>query len=268
MIDLEPAKKEKMFKAVLALVVILCFYFGIKGLMLLSDDKDSEVNQNVITVTGHGEVNAAPDLATVYFTVEDSKNTQKAASDEVNTKMKKVLEFLKGAGIEDKDIKTEGYNSYPKYSQGKPCPPYYSEGMLPCVQAEAKIIGYTVSQSITVKIRKIDDNLSKVLDGINSFGVSNMSGPTMTIDDEDGLKAEARKEAIKEAKEKAKVLARDLGVRLGDVTSFNENSGGYPMYYAKGAMAFDSVAESAPAPEIPKGENTISSDVTITYEIK
>jgi hypothetical protein len=28
MIDLEPAKKDKIFKAVLALVVILCFYFG------------------------------------------------------------------------------------------------------------------------------------------------------------------------------------------------------------------------------------------------
>lgn len=267
MIDLEPAKKDKIFKAVLALVIILCFYFGIKALTLLSDEKDSEVNQNVITVTGHGEVNAVPDLATVYFTVEDSKNTQKESSEAVNTKVKKVLDFLKTTGIEEKDIKTEGYNSYPKYSQSRPCPIYYSESMPPCNQVDAKIIGYTVSQSITVKIRKIDDNLSKVIDGINGFGVTNMSGPTLTIDDEDGLKAEARKEAIKEAREKAKVLAKDLGVRLGDVTSFNENSGGYPMYYAKAEMAMDAGRASAPAPEIPKGENTISSDVTITYEI-
>jgi uncharacterized protein YggE len=222
----------------------------------------------VITVTGHGEVNAVPDLATIYFSVEESKDTQKVASEAVNAKVSKVLAFLKEAGIDEKDIKTEGYNSYPKYNSPNPCPMYYSEKMLPCIQSETKIVGYTVSQSITVKIRKIDDNLSKVIDGINGFGVTNMSGPTLAIDDEDGLKAEARKEAIKEAREKAKVLSRDLGVRLGDVTSFNENYGGYPMYYAKGAMAFDAVAESAPAPEIPKGENTISSDVTITYEIK
>jgi hypothetical protein len=37
--------------------------------------------------------------------------------------------------------------------------------------------------------------------------------------------------------------------------------------YAKGAM-MDSVASSAPAPELPKGENKITANVTITYEIR
>ena len=39
-----------------------------------------------------------------------------------------------------------------------------------------------------------------------------------------------------------------------------------PMMYSKD-MAMGAVAESAPA-QIPKGENTISSDVTITFEIR
>ncbi len=267
MIDFESFKKDRMYKVVLSLFVVLAVYFGVKALMLISNGDDKDNTQNVITVSGHGEVTAVPDLATIYFTIEDSKDTQKQASDEVNTKVKKVVDFLKGTGVEEKDIKTEGYNSYPKYSQGRVCPMYYSESMPPCTPGEAKIIGYTVSQSITVKVRKIDDNLSKILDGINGFGVTNMSGPTLTVDDEDGLKAEARKEAIKEAKKKAKVLADQLGVRLGDVTSFNENSGGYPVFYAKAEMAMGAADASVPA-QIPKGENTISSDVTITYEIK
>ncbi|MFN4181543.1 MAG: SIMPL domain-containing protein [Candidatus Paceibacteria bacterium] len=267
MIDFESFKKDRMYKALLALVLVVSVYFGVKALLLIADGSEKEAVQNVITVSGHGEVTAIPDLATLYFTIEDSKDTQKQAADEVNAKVKKVVDFLKGAGVEEKDIKTEGYNSYPKYSQGRVCPMYYSESMPPCTPGDAKIVGYTVSQSITVKVRKIDDSLSKILDGINGFGVTNMSGPTLTVDDEDGLKAEARKEAIKEAKKKAKVLAEQLGVRLGDVTSFNENSGGgYSIYYAKSEMAMGSA--DAVAPQLPKGENTISSDVTITYEIK
>ena len=81
------------------------------------------------------------------------------------------------------------------------------------------------------------------------------------------LQAKARKLAIDDAKEKARVLAKDLGVRLGKITSFSESGLRYPVMY-ESAMIKDSVG-TAPAPaELPKGENTISSDVTITYEIR
>ena len=50
--------------------------------------------------------------------------------------------------------------------------------------------------------------------------------------------------------------------------SFSENNGGeYPMFAAKSIMA-DNASNAAPAPILPKGENKITSDVTITYEIK
>ena len=40
------------------------------------------------------------------------------------------------------------------------------------------------------------------------------------------------------------------------------------MMYAKSEMMMDSVGASAPAPTLPKGENKITSNVTITYEIR
>jgi uncharacterized protein YggE len=56
---------------------------------------------------------------------------------------------------------------------------------------------------------------------------------------------------------------------LGKITSFSENSGGYyPMYDAKVMMSGSASPESAPAPTLPKGENKITSNVNITYEIK
>lgn len=268
MIEIQNEYRKNLSRFALIFLIIVSVYFVVK---VFSEWRSYDLmgNQaNTITLSGHGEVNAVPDIATIYFTALSSKNTQKDASDEVNTKMKQILDFLKSSEVDEKDIKTENYNSYPKYSNPSPCPVYYGERdlMMPCIQSESKIIGYTVSQGVTVKVRKVDD-ASIIIDGINKIGVTNMSGPNLAIDDEDELKVEARKLAINDAKKKAKVLSKDLGVRLGKIMSFSEN-GNYPMpmYYAKD-MALSSVGESAPA-QLPKGENTISSDVSITYQIR
>jgi len=99
------------------------------------------------------------------------------------------------------------------------------------------------------------------------WAFSDLNGPNFAIDNEDSLKDSARKLAIDEAKLKAKNLAKDLGIRLGKITSFSEN-GNYPVpMYAKTMTSDTAVGASAPA-QLPVGENIISSDVTITYEIK
>jgi len=109
--------------------------------------------------------------------------------------------------------------------------------------------------------------VGKIMQGLGTLGVSDLNGPNFSIDNEDALKAQARKKAIDDAKEKAATLAKDLGVRLGKITSFSE-SGNYPSpMYDRGMMSVSAAKESAPA-QIPKGENTISSDVSITYEIR
>ncbi len=108
------------------------------------------------------------------------------------------------------------------------------------------------------------------LQSLGAVGVSDLSGPNFSIDNEENLQAEARKKAIDDAKAKAEALADDLGVKLGRVANFSEGGRyGGPIYYGKEMMAVDSSTGSAPAPaNIPKGENTISSDVTITYELR
>jgi uncharacterized protein len=94
-----------------------------------------------------------------------------------------------------------------------------------------------------------------------------MSGLTFTNDKYDDLVKQARDEAIVEARGEAKVLAKQLGVRLGDIVSFSEGAN-YPIYergvYATaGAMSKDSIEAV-----IPTGENKISSNVSVTYEIR
>ena len=264
--------KKKIFKVLFVLLIILSAYFAVK--IFSEIKKDSMLGQSLepatISFSGHGEVTAVPDIANIYFTISKDDKTVKDAQVGVVVIEKKALDILKAKGVADKDIKTANASFNPKYEYKQAiCPAGGAEMTGPayyCPPGRQVVVGYTASESITVKIRNTDD-VGAIMQELGMSGVSNLSGPNFAIDNEDGLKMEARKKAIDDAKAKAKILAEDLGVRLVKITSFSE-SGNYPIMYAKTAM-MDSAAGGTPAPAvIPKGENTISSDITITYEIR
>jgi len=260
--------KKNLYRMGLVFAVILSLYFVVKFLNEFQS-LDSSVNkvENTISFSGHGEVSAVPDIANVDFSIQKDASTVKEAQDGVAQIEKKSLDFLRANSIADKDIKTTNSSFYPKYE-------YRYQKQMPCTQSNCPppignsvIVGYTASENITVKIRNTDD-AGKIIQGLGTLGVSNLNGPNFAIDNEDSLKIQARKLAIDDAKAKAKSLAQDLGVSLGKITSFNESGNNpAPMMYAKAMMADGGSASSAPA-EIPKGENKISSDVTITYQIR
>ena len=214
-----------------------------------------------ISVTGKGEVMAVSDIATLSINISKDGSTTKEAQSALNDLVTKTLAYLKSKNIEDKDVKSEYRGINPKYSNTQIyCITY------PCPQGDSKITGYTASQSITVKIRDVD-SANDVRTGLANIGITNINGPTFSIDDEDTYTTQARSKAIDDARAKAEILAHDLHVRLGKIVSFSENGGGYPMMYAAKDMAVSNMA-GAPAPELPKGENKITSNVTITYEIR
>lgn len=215
---------------------------------------------NTITVAGKGEVKAVPDIATIYVTIREQGKTQKEAQDKATAKESKVLEAVRGLGVESKDIKTTSNSVNPQYNRAEIyCITY------PCPQPKQEITGYEAYETIEVKVRKTDDT-GKVTAAVTSAGAE-FSGPNYTLDDDEKYQNEARELAIQDAKEKAEMLAKQLGVKIVRITNFSEN-GNYPMYYAKAEVASMDSSAGAPAPELPKGENTISSNVTITYEIR
>jgi len=218
---------------------------------------------NVISVTGTGSVTAIPDIAQINFVVSEQADTAAEAQSMGAEKVNAAIDALKDEfGIEEKDIKTSYYSVSPRYSRTQPC----YNGF--CPEYEQTIIGYTASQTVEIKVRDTE-KVGDVLTALGEVGVSNISGPSFTIDDPDALRAEARDEAIKEARQKAKALAKSLGVSLSRVTAFWENEGGYYPYESKayGLGGADS-ASSVPVPQIPTGENEISVSVNVSYEIR
>ncbi len=219
--------------------------------------------QNTITISGEGEVFAVPDVATFSFTVRDEQADANSAQVSVTETMNKILEALDKNGIDEKDVKTTAYNIYPQYEWTQiQCIRY------PCPGGEQRLKGYEVSHSVLIKVRDTDDT-GTLLSLVGEMGADNVSGINFSIDDEEALNEEARELAIKDAKEKAERLADDLGIKLVRIISFYESKNN-PYYARVESLAYDSGfgGDIAPTPNIPTGENKISSNVNITYEIR
>lgn len=259
-------QKIKLYHGLKIALIVFLAVFVANALFEGRGYRDENKTPNTISFSGHGEVNAVPDIANIYFSIHKDGKTVKEAQASVAVIEKKALDLLKSKGVEDKDIKTSNASFNPKYAYQEPC--FYSASggiQRPCIDGPT-ISGYEASESITVKVRNTD-SVGDIMQGLGATGVSNLNGPNFAIDKEDALKAQARKLAIDDAKEKAKILAKDLGVRLGKIASFSE-SGNFPIMYEKAEMMSAGAVPSAAPAVIPKGENTISSDVTITYEIR
>src|ERR1700754_2633510 len=84
-------------------------------------------------LTGHGEVMAAPDTAYVNSGVTTQAATAKDALAQNTADMAKLIETLKAAGIDSKDIQTSGFSVNPNYVY-----PDQNNG-----NQAPKIVGYT-----------------------------------------------------------------------------------------------------------------------------
>jgi uncharacterized protein YggE len=220
---------------------------------------------NTITVAGDGEVFAVPDRATFTVTVREEGEDVAGAQDKATAKINAIIDYLKDAGVEEKDIKTQSYNVNPKYEYTQEACTNFS-----CPPSNQRLVGFEVYQMLEVKVQD-PKKAGDLLTGVGSKGASEVSSLSFTVEDEDALRAEAREQAITEAKEKADALAAQLGVSVVRVVGFYEDAGGYPPmpYAARGGVAMDAAQEmKAVAPSLPVGENKIVSSVNVTYEIR
>lgn len=227
------------------------------------------------TVSGEGRVVTVPDIAHFTFSVVTEGGTNLGVLQKENTeKMNKAIAAIKAAGVVAKDIKTESYSITPRY-QTYSCnqrPIYYGSGAGSVVPVEpcppSSIVGYTIAQTVSVKIR----DFAKVGDIVKiatESGANTVSGISFTIDDPAAVENEARADAIKKAREKAELIARAGGFRIGRLISINEG-GYYP--YDRGVVALSAEKGGAPAPvpapTIEPGSQEVRVNVSVTYEMK
>ena len=206
----------------------------------------------LLTVSGEGQAKARPDQATLSAGVVTDGKTAADALGANSRAMNAVFATLKRLGIPDKSIQTSGINITPQYPDYNSKQPHH-------------VIGYQVSNSVTVTVDDLD-RLGPAIDALVSSGANSLGDISFSIRDPKPLMAAAREDAVKDAMAKAETLARAAGVSLGPIVSIGEGSYAappQPMF----RMAMTANAP-APPPPVAAGESTVSTTVSVTWEIR
>lgn len=246
------------------LVSIFLIILSIFLLVGINQKLNTATTTNTVSFDGEGKVLAKPDIAVINLSIVTQAASSKDAQGANSRKSKTVVDFLKKNGVVEKDIKTTGYNIYPQYVYPRPVP-LGATYPIPADGSGPKISGYQVVESLEVKVRDLE-KASDILDGVVAAGANQVGSLKFEIDNPEKLKAQARQMAINDAKKKADELKSQLGIRLGRIINFTEGFSGYPQPLILEAQSAKGGAGGGP--EVPSGENEITVDVTITYQIK
>ena len=239
------------FLSFVLMIVVIAF-------VAVSINEKTGTNQDLISVSGTGEVYVTPDIASITISVQTENRDVSVASEENSTKMNNVIEYIKSEGVESRDIKTTGYNINPRYEWNNDT-------------GKRILAGYEVSQSATIKIRDLS-KIGSIISNSTVKGANDISSLSFIVDDDESAKDEAKELAIKDAKTKAEELEKLLGIKMVKIVSYSEYSSDYTpratVYNESLSYAKQLDSSAGFTPTIEAGENKITSTVTITYSIR
>jgi uncharacterized protein YggE len=206
-----------------------------------------------IWVTGEGKVSVTPDVAIINLGVEAQANKVELARQQAEEAMVAIMAELESYGVAEEDIKTQQFSIYPVRRWEKD---------------QEILIGYRVTNIVTVKIRELDDT-GAIIDAVATAGgdYTRVNSISFTVDDPTEYYEEVREKAMADAESKAEQLADLSGVSLGRPTYINEGSIYAPVtrdiYYGEaGAPALE------PTTPISPGETDIRLTVQVVYSIQ
>ena len=209
-----------------------------------------------LTVSETGMVPHAPDTAFVTFGLETAGKSLNDAQRRNSSVMKNVIERLRDLQIDKERIQTSSFTVSPQY---RPLPNRPTDAP----PASPEIIGYLVSNMMTVEIRVID-KVGVVIEEVLKAGANNFQGLHWGLRDEQAVRLSALKQAADKARQKAAVLSEALHVKLVRVLSVNEGGHVVRPAVAMARMALESSAGDVP---ISSGELKVEATVTLVYEI-
>jgi len=208
-----------------------------------------------LSVTGQGEVLADPDQAVIQVGVRAEEVSAKAAQEEVNKTVKKVLDRVSALAIEPDDIRTSQLSLQAVYADSRN---RRDEG-------EPKIIAYRASYTLSIKTKDLGQ-ISAVIDSALEAGANQLSGIRFELEERQVARESALRRAVADAREKAVVIAEAAGTRLGSILTIVEAGAVVrPVAMARSAVMAAEVSGS-PTVVMP-GQITVSGQVTIRYQI-
>ena len=220
---------------------------ALAGALLTAPALAQVIPPAAISVTGEATVSVPPDLAEVDGGVASEAKTAREASEANNAAMGKVLQALKGAGLDEKDFQTSRLSLQPQSAPNRSGP--------------SAIAGYRASNRVTIRVRDVT-KVAGVIDTLVGAGANEIGGINFVVSQASKLLDEARERAVADARRKAEIYARAAGVTLGAPLSISEEGNSAPAPYRRMAAG---MAASAP---VAQGEERLAVTVSVSWAIK
>ncbi len=216
---------------------------------------DPACPENLITVSGTGEVMTEPDIGLVTLGVKTEHADVRTAQEQNAMTMDEIITSLLAAGIPRQDIQTVSYNIYPVYDD------------------ETRPFGedvkyYQVTSMVQVTVREVS-RTGEIIDIAVKNGANQVSsvGFSLSPEKEKSLRATVLTQAVGNARSDADVTAAATGVTITGVKSVVVGSVYVPVAYDNrynGSAEMKAVAVPTP---IETGQIKVSAQVSISYLI-
>jgi len=217
--------------------------------------QQATINQTItgtrLDISATGDVTRVPDLATISAGVVSRAATATAAMQQTASRMARVREALRKAGIADRDIQTSNVSLNPDYVYAQNQPP--------------KLSGYNASNQVTVRFHDIAST-GKILDTLVAEGANQISGPNLSVEHPEAALDEARSKAVAAGRARAELYARSLGMRVARVVSVSESGGYAPPPPMPPMVMMAKVERDQTA--IDPGEQKLQVNVSMTFELQ
>ncbi|MBE3639181.1 SIMPL domain-containing protein [Mangrovicoccus algicola] len=206
--------------------------------------------QAELAVTGTGEIQVVPDMATVTLGVEEQGMTAEEAMTAASDKIAAVLAVVAEAGVAPEDVQTAGLTLNPVYETPRDD-----------VNRPPRILGFEAGSTLRVTVRDLD-GLGGILDSVVREGANTFRGLDFALQDPAMAHDDARREAVTDALAKAAVIAEAAGGSRGAILSIREEGAGAvrPEYSARMVMS-DGAMPVAP------GSLNVTERVTIIFAL-
>ena len=204
----------------------------------------------VISVSGQGRADVAPDMAVVNIGIVTTGKTAQLAQAENAKIASDVTAALGQLGIFSKDIQTH-YTMSPVYEKGD----------------YRKAAGYRASNTVTVTVNDVAKT-GQVIDTALKSGATDVNGLSFGLKDARSVRNTALQMAVQDARSKADAIAAALGVKIVGIQNVKEDGGNFARYEVANARLAKLDGGAAADTPVSAGTVEVNADVYIDFQIQ
>jgi uncharacterized protein len=247
------SNKARMYRFAPPVLILCCILIASSAAVAQNIDAatPSAPISNGISVRGHAEIDAKPDVAYATLGVVTQAAIQADAVTQNATKSQAVRDALLKGGVADADIQTQYYQIEPQYD-------YRS--------SPAVLVGYQVTNEVKVTIHNLE-KAGVIVDHATQAGANQVDGVTYDLSDHSLVEGQALAAAVANARSKADLMAGAAGIMVGRLVNLAEVSSQNPgPVYPMMMRAAAEPSSQATTPLAPQ-DIDITADVTAFYTI-